>query len=65
LLFNNILLCNFLFSDGKTMELDEEKCKHIVQVKLNDKIMTAKQRVKSMHNFFKLYELHGNVGNCP
>jgi hypothetical protein len=37
---------------GKTKELDEEKNSHIVQVKLNYKTMTAKQRTKSVHNFF-------------
>ncbi len=48
---------------GKTKELDEEKYNHIVQVKLNYKIMTTKQRTKSVHNFFNRYELHGNVRN--
>jgi hypothetical protein len=43
--------------------LDRQKYIHIVQVKLNYKTMTAKERMKSMPNLFTRYELHGNVKN--
>ena len=49
----------FISKIGKTKELDEEKYNHIVQVKLNYKRMTTKERTKSVQNFFNQYKLHG------
>jgi hypothetical protein len=49
---------------AKTKKLDENKYNHIVQVKLNYKRMTAKERTKSVHNLFNQYELHENVRSC-
>jgi len=40
-------------------ELDEEKYNHIVQVKLNYKRMTTKERTESVQYFFNQYKLHG------
>jgi hypothetical protein len=54
---------NALFSSklGKTKDLDAEKFNYILQVKLNYRKMTGKERVKSVHNFINCYELRENV----
>jgi hypothetical protein len=50
-LFYEKYKANFPSKIGKTKELDEEKYIHIVQVKLNYKTMSAKEKIKSVCKF--------------